>query len=66
MRGEDFAQHRKRWNVPYIMSKASSEVWIFNKREVKKLEEAEMKFLRSLLRISRLEQEKTQILKIHK
>jgi len=40
--------------------KFGSEVWVLKKRDEQSLEAAQMKFLRHLLRISKLDQEKDQ------
>ena len=41
--------------------KFGSEVWVLKKREEQRLEAAEMKFLRHLLRITKLDKEKINV-----
>jgi len=43
--------------------KFGSEVWVLNKREVQRLEAAQMKFLRHLLGITKLDKEKNQYIR---
>ena len=43
--------------------KFGSEAWVLRKREEKRLEAAEMKFLRHLLGITKLDEEKNQCIK---
>jgi len=42
--------------------KFGSEAWVLTKREEQRLEAAQMKFLRHLLRITKLDKEKTNVL----
>jgi len=55
--------------LPYIHNittkaalKFGSEAWVLKKREEQRLEEAQMKFLRHLLEITKLDKEKTNVL----
>jgi len=43
--------------------KFGSETWVLKKREVQRLEAAQMKFLRHLLRIIKLDKEKNQCIR---
>ena len=43
--------------------KFGSEVWVLKKREEQRLEEAQMKFLRHLLGITKLDKEKNQCIR---
>ena len=45
-----------------VALKFGSEVWVLKKREEQRLEAAQMKFLRRLLGITKLDKEKTNVL----
>jgi hypothetical protein len=50
------------WNI-YLGTKFGSEAWVLKKREEQRLEAAQMKFLRRLLGITKLDKEKNQCIR---